>query len=234
MNDDKTIFRVEKSKENQFVMIDRRPLEKDYLSWKAKGLLAYLLSRPDNWTVNFGDLVKRSTDGEYATRAAAKELESAGHLEVKRNVDNLGRVTSYEYVVHEYPLRGFPQVDNPQVGNPDVGNRDINDNEFNETKLNNTTDAAAVFSVYQNNIAMLTPIIADEIKDALDTYGKAWIIEAIQIAVKANRRNWRYILGILKKWQSDGKDSGLQKPVAVAPSPHIVYINGVAQLAAGD
>lgn len=126
MTDEKTIIRVEKNKDNPFVMIDRRPLEKPYMSWKAKGLLAYLLSRPDNWSINFGDLVKRSTDGEYATRAAAKELQDTGHLEVKRHTNEKGQVIQYEYIVHEYPLRGFPQVGNPNVGNLDINNNDIN------------------------------------------------------------------------------------------------------------
>jgi hypothetical protein len=129
-----TIFRVEKSKDNPFVMMDRRPLEKPYLSWKAKGLLAYLLSRPDNWIVNFGDLVKRSTDGEHATRAAAKELEEAGHLKVKRHTDKKGRVTKYEYVVLEYPLCGFPQVDIPNVDNCHINDTDSNDTDSNNIK----------------------------------------------------------------------------------------------------
>lgn len=130
-----TIFRVEKSKENPFVMIDRRPLEKPYMSWKAKGLLAYLLSRPDNWVINFGDLVKRSTDGEYATRAAAKELEKAGHLKVDKERDDTGKIVKWVYTVYEQPLWGFQDVGNQDVGNQDVGNRDINDTESNDTEL---------------------------------------------------------------------------------------------------
>lgn len=132
-NTKKTIFRVEKSKDNPFVMMDRRPLEKPYLSWKAKGLLAYLLSRPDNWVVNFGDLVKRATDGEHATRAAAKELEKAGHLKVVRHIDSKGRVTQYEYVVYEYPVCDFPQVDNPDVENLDINDTVSTDNDSNDT-----------------------------------------------------------------------------------------------------
>ena len=62
----KTIFRVKKNADNPFVMIDRRPIENPKLSWKAKGILAYLLSRPDNWVVRLGDLVKHSPDGAFS------------------------------------------------------------------------------------------------------------------------------------------------------------------------
>ena len=61
-NRPKTIFRVAKNKDNPYVMIDKRPLENPSLSWKAKGVLAYLLSRPDDWEIILGDLIKRSTD----------------------------------------------------------------------------------------------------------------------------------------------------------------------------
>jgi len=134
--DDQTIFRIAKNPDNPFVMIDKRPLEKPYLSWKAKGLLAYLLSRPDDWTINFGDLINRSTDGEYATRAAAKELEKAGHIKVDQERDNTGKIKRWIYTVFEQPLRGFQDV-----GNPDVGNRDINNKESTNKESTNTINS---------------------------------------------------------------------------------------------
>jgi hypothetical protein len=133
-NTEQTIFRVEKSKDNPFVMMDRRPLEKPYLSWKAKGLLAYLLSRPDNWVINFGDLVKRSTEGEHATRTAAKELIKAGHIKVDTERDNNGKITKWTYTVYEQPLCGFQDV-----GNQDVGNCHINNTKSNEKNDNDIT-----------------------------------------------------------------------------------------------
>lgn len=62
-----------------------------------------------------------------------------------------------------------------------------------------------VFKHYQNNIAMLTPVMADELKDAEKEYGEEWIIEAINIAVKANVRKWSYVKSILKRWAKEGK-----------------------------
>jgi hypothetical protein len=44
-----SIFRVSKNKENPYVMIDKRSIGNDKISWKAKGILAYCLSMPDDW-----------------------------------------------------------------------------------------------------------------------------------------------------------------------------------------
>ncbi len=120
----KTIFRVAKNKDNPFVMIDRRPIENPKLSWKAKGILAYLLSRPDNWIVRLGDLVKRSPDGAFAVRRAIKELRDVGHISYQIDREN-GHIKQWLLVVHEIPLLR----DNQQVGNQQVENLPINDTD---------------------------------------------------------------------------------------------------------
>lgn len=65
-----------------------------------------------------------------------------------------------------------------------------------------------IYRLYEANIGMLTPMIADELRDAAETYPAAWIEEAIQIAVTRNARNWRYVCAVLERWQKEGKDDG--------------------------
>lgn len=65
-----------------------------------------------------------------------------------------------------------------------------------------------VFTLYEDNIGPLTPLISDELRDAEATYPVSWIEEATRLAVAHNKRNWRYILAILKRWQAEGKDDG--------------------------
>lgn len=65
-----------------------------------------------------------------------------------------------------------------------------------------------IFSIYENNIGLITPIIAEELKLALSTYPEEWIKEAITEAAKYNKRNWRYINKILDNWVAQGKDDG--------------------------
>lgn len=63
-----------------------------------------------------------------------------------------------------------------------------------------------IFRLYQENIGPLTPIIADALRSAENTYSKSWIEDAIQIAVENNVRRWRYIESILNRWQKEGRD----------------------------
>lgn len=68
-----------------------------------------------------------------------------------------------------------------------------------------------IFVLYEQNIGPLTPLIADELRDAEQTYPASWLEEAIQIAVANNTRKWRYVLGILERWRQEGKDSGTHR-----------------------
>jgi DnaD/phage-associated family protein len=63
-----------------------------------------------------------------------------------------------------------------------------------------------VFILYEQNIGTLTPIIADQLRDAEQTYPLEWIEEAISVAVQHNVRKWRYVLTILERWRQEGKD----------------------------
>jgi hypothetical protein len=130
-----TIFRVEKNSENPFVMIDRRAIENPKLSWKAKGLLAYLLSRPDDWVVRFRDLAKRAPDGAHTIRVAMKELRAAGHVEVITEREG-GRIVNWIYKIHEVPDGGFQQVEIQEVEKQQVENRTFNKKD--STKNNST------------------------------------------------------------------------------------------------
>jgi hypothetical protein len=89
---------------NPFAQIDRRALEDEGLSWKAKGLLAYLLSRPDDWQVYVEQLKTVGPDGRDATRSGLSELEDAGYVDKKqRHNDDTGHFEGYEYLVYEHP-----------------------------------------------------------------------------------------------------------------------------------
>jgi len=62
-----------------------------------------------------------------------------------------------------------------------------------------------IFKLYEENIGPLTPLIADALKDAEETYSAEWIAESIELAVKNNKRNWRYCEAILKRWKEEGR-----------------------------
>jgi DnaD/phage-associated family protein len=65
-----------------------------------------------------------------------------------------------------------------------------------------------LFVMYEQNIGMMTPLIADQLRDMEKSYPPEWIDEAFDIAVSRNKRALRYIHGILKRWETEGKDEG--------------------------
>lgn len=63
-----------------------------------------------------------------------------------------------------------------------------------------------IFTLYEQNIGPLTPIIAERLRGAENEYPAHWIEEAIRISVENNVRKWRYIEAILEDWRRRGKD----------------------------
>ena len=62
-----------------------------------------------------------------------------------------------------------------------------------------------IFTLYEQNIGALTPMIAEELRDAEATYPAAWIEDAIRIAVKNNVRRLKYILAVLERMRAEGR-----------------------------
>jgi DnaD/phage-associated family protein len=65
-----------------------------------------------------------------------------------------------------------------------------------------------VFSMYEQNVGLLTRMIAEELMEAEATYPEVWIEEAFRIAVESNKRSWRYIKAILGRWAAEGREDG--------------------------
>jgi DNA replication protein len=65
-----------------------------------------------------------------------------------------------------------------------------------------------IFALYEDNVGTLSPMLAEQLKEVESTYPGDWVINAFQIAVAENKRNWHYIAGILRRWAAEGKDHG--------------------------
>jgi len=68
------------------------------------------------------------------------------------------------------------------------------------------SDRPNIYKLYESNIGPLTPIVADTLHEAEESYPIDWIEQAIQIAVQNNVRRWRYIEAILISWKERGRD----------------------------
>jgi len=71
-----------------------------------------------------------------------------------------------------------------------------------------TEELPDLFTLYEQNIGMLTPMIADELREAEKLYPETWIRDAIKESVNQNKRKWGYVSAILERWSTEGKDDG--------------------------
>ena len=68
-----------------------------------------------------------------------------------------------------------------------------------------------IFELYEDNIGLISPILADELKDAEATYPPHWIEDAFKIAVENNVRKWSYIRAILERMATAGREGTEEK-----------------------
>ena len=84
-----------------------------------------------------------------------------------------------------------------------------------------------IYQLYEQNIGLLTPLIADELREAEATYPPEWIEDAFREAVSYNRRNWRYARRILENWATDGRgEDGKGRRHSKGPGSPSKYLGG--------
>ena len=220
------IIRV--AKNSNYVVMNRTALNDNRLSWKAKGIMAYMLSMPDDWVFYMKELVTHSTDGERAFRAGFDELKKCGYIE-RRPIREGQRIKEWETIVHEVPqvkedslLCGFVHVENEDVQNVHVQNEDIQNSRLlstdNNQVLNKTnTDNNQVLTEREESRSV-NPFL--EIKNSFDSIIRIsnftdhrkmdkllelypdhlLIIEAIKLTADLGRSSIEYVEGILRNW----------------------------------
>ena len=110
------------------------------------------------------------------------------------------------------------KIQNGEILLPDI--------KYDKTLQSSPAEPSDIFTLYEQNIGMLTPIIADELKEAQKQYAETWIKEAIKEAASLNKRNWRYIARILEHWSSEGKNGGTYRRYIKKNADPDKYIRG--------
>lgn len=95
------MLRVRHDKGNPYFILNRAFADDSRLSYKAVGIMTYLLSKPDNWAVQEEDLIKRHTDGSTSVRSGLVELRKFGYMVLRYKRDEAGRLCGREIDVLE-------------------------------------------------------------------------------------------------------------------------------------
>lgn len=133
------IIRVEKN--GNYVVMNKTALQDEQLSWKAKGILSYMLSLPDDWTFYIEELTKHATDGETSFRSGLDELKKRGYVKRYPIKGENNKIVKWETVVSELPekpLNGNPHVDTPDM--EDQGLLSIDSKLSNDTPIKGLYD----------------------------------------------------------------------------------------------
>ena len=95
---------VRSARPERYTVLDNDILRNHALSFKARGILGYLLSQPDNWSISSSRLAKVGPDGRDAIRTGLQELERLGYLVRERRQDPMTGRWSTCTVVYDHPV----------------------------------------------------------------------------------------------------------------------------------
>lgn len=133
------------SRKVNFTTVSNDFLQDVNLSWKAKGMIVYILSLPPGWVLNIPDLKNRSKDGRDSTAAGLRELMENGYCRRSTLRSEGGTFGGYDYEVSdikefepEQPETENPSTVQPKTENPKTENPSTDKPETENPELINT------------------------------------------------------------------------------------------------
>lgn len=125
-------------KNTNYTVISNVFLKDVELSLKAKGLLAYLLSLPNDWSVYASELTNRHKDGITSIYSAIKELETAKYV-IRERIRENGKLKGVDYIVSETPILEKPNLENLKQENLKEENQPLTNTNNNEILIKENT-----------------------------------------------------------------------------------------------
>lgn len=203
------IFRIEKT--DNYTAMSNYHLRDKNLSLKAKGLLSFMLSLPDDWDYSIRGLSAVCKEEKSTIERILKELKDNDYLKIKKLLPNetkTGRF-EYEYIIYETPQKTRPQKQGIEKQDLENGTQ-INTNIQNTKKINNSTTTnnsnfEDVFDIIQNNFGRTLNDLEYETIKSWKNYNfpVELLIYAIKKTVLKNIYNISYIDKILYEWDKN-------------------------------
>ena len=109
---------IRAKREHNYTVINNKVFQRNQLSWQAMGMLSYLLSKPDDWSVVVNELINVTKDtakptGNNGVYNILKELKEKGFVQVRKNGDG-----TTDYIIFDTPNQANPNQANPNQANP--------------------------------------------------------------------------------------------------------------------
>ncbi|MGX7059068.1 DnaD domain protein [Vagococcus humatus] len=211
-----TIIHRKKVTDN-YSIIHNELLRRADLSWKAKGIMCYLLSLPSDWIIYLDELVKHASDGRDSFRSGWKELQRKGYVK-RYPVKEKGKIIEWRTEVLEVaeksvvsdetePLEEKPplvlsQVEKPCKENPTLlstkGTKDLSKQKTKETKEEASSLLSPICKKWQECYGELTSFTRHQLISLSDKYGEDLVMYALEeTASRQIKKN--YVLTYMKR-----------------------------------
>lgn len=195
---------IRQKRKKRFSIVDNNVIEDKQLSFKARGLLIYMLSKPDDWKFYPDELAKHSDkEGVKAINSALQEIESAGYLTRKRKRDAAGHFQGIDYLLSEIPHDNDPQSQNRNAGKRDAGSRNAGNGILPNTDFKPNTDKPNtdkslvdgqhslkdVFDLWEHNWGFPNGIAQQDLTEWVNGFGSDLVYFVIETALRRNVRS---------------------------------------------
>lgn len=206
---------IRQKRKERFSIVDNKVIEDERLSFKARGLLIYMLSKPDDWKFYTEELAKRSNkDGISAIKTALNEIEDAGYLTRKQGHKKNGQFTSQDWILTDTSTN-LPQVEKPLADKAPAGkaladNRTLPNTDFkpNTDHTNKDDDDQPVEDAF--NLAQLAGINVNSglnlpvFTDYINRLGNELVCYAVRRTNDvAQHPSWSYLKTVLKSLEDN-------------------------------
>jgi hypothetical protein len=211
-----------RTKKNQdYFVASNKPFNNSELSWEARGILGYLFSKPDGWTIRNGDLYKQSPAGRQKVDRILSELKRHGYLVREKTRQDNGTLT-WESVLYEIPPTIPPKanVGSANDGSANVGSANVGKPGYivstelintESIKKDSSPSAKRQLSDYQEAIKELSKVFASVRKCELPDW---------ENDPKGSNKTWGTPLGII--WKKCDKDLKLAANIVTEATKHMV------------
>lgn len=142
---------IVRSNKKRWTTVDNVWVKDPTLSAKAKGILIYILSLPDDWDLRMNELVTHFTDGIDGVRSGMKELSMHRYIDGNQRRDDTGKVIGWDYTIFENPDE--PNMENPNMAKPTL----LNTKEKPITKLIATAEQSQIIAYLNKKLSLFPP-----------------------------------------------------------------------------